>query len=206
MRFSGRLVAFAPAVLEVRILGAVEVFDDGRLVAVGGSRQQATLVFLALHPDERVSVQQLIDGIWGERPPGSAVKTVRAYISRLRTALGDGAVVADHGGYRLQTTDVRVDALRFAELVRAAHRALADDAALVAERVLDEALGLWRGESVGEGAELEGLSAEAQQLADAKLVAEELRLDAWLMLGRNDLAIQAAERLVEREPLREGLW
>ncbi|MBV8991147.1 MAG: tetratricopeptide repeat protein [Solirubrobacterales bacterium] len=206
MRFSGRLVAFAPAVLEVRILGAVEVFDDGRLVAVGGSRQQATLVFLALHPDERVSVQQLIDGIWGERPPGSAVKTVRAYISRLRTALGDGAVVADHGGYRLQTTDVRVDALRFAELVRAAHRALADDAALVAERALDEALGLWRGESVGEGAELEGLSAEAQQLADAKLVAEELRLDAWLMLGRNDLAIQAAERLVEREPLREGLW
>ncbi|MBV9683497.1 MAG: tetratricopeptide repeat protein [Solirubrobacterales bacterium] len=191
---------------EIRILGAVEVFDDGRPVAVGGPRQQATLVVLALHPDVRVSVEQLIDGIWGERSPSSAVKTVRAYVSRLGAALGDGVVVADHGGYRLRTMDVRVDARQFLGLVSAARGALADDAPLVAGRALDEALGLWRGESVGEGAQLEGLSSEAQELAESRLVAEELRLDAWLMLGRNDLAIQAAERLVEREPLREGLW
>ena len=73
--------------MEFRILGALEVLDEGRAIPLGGSKQRALLALLFLHANETLSTERLIDELWGERPPVNAAKTVQMQISRLRKAL-----------------------------------------------------------------------------------------------------------------------
>ena len=79
--------------IEFRILGPLEVEDEGRLVPLGGTRQRAVLAILLLHHGEAVSVDRLVDELWGEQPPDTATKTVQVYVSRLRKELGQGVVL-----------------------------------------------------------------------------------------------------------------
>ena len=80
--------------MDFRILGPLEVLDEGRKVALGGSKQRALLGLLLFHANETLTADRLIDELWGERPPATAAKTVQAHVSRLRKtlAVGDGAV------------------------------------------------------------------------------------------------------------------
>ena len=82
--------------LEFRILGPLEVLDDGRTIELGGARQRAVLAILLLHRGETVSVDRIVDLLWGERPPATAVKTVQVYVSHLRRALVEDVLVS-HG-------------------------------------------------------------------------------------------------------------
>ncbi|MBV8999343.1 MAG: tetratricopeptide repeat protein [Solirubrobacterales bacterium] len=193
-------------VLEIRVLGPVEAVRDGRPVAVGGPRQQATLLVLALNAGHSVTAEQLVDAIWGENPPAAAVKTARAYVSRLRAALGDGAITSDRWGYLLGTDGTVVDAERFAELVRSGQAAIARDAPARAERELASALSLWRSSTVGQGADVERIDAATGRLGELRLTAAELRLDSLITLDRHAEAIAAAEELLATEPFREGVW
>ena len=61
--------------MEFRILGSLEVLDEGREVALGGSKQRALLAVLLLHANETLSTDRLIDELWGETPPATAAKT-----------------------------------------------------------------------------------------------------------------------------------
>ena len=89
-------------VLELGLLGPLEVrIDDGAPVALGGVRQRALLAVLALHANQVVSTDRLIDELWGEHPPSTAVHTVQVFVSRLRGALG-------LAGERLLTRPARV--------------------------------------------------------------------------------------------------
>ncbi len=74
--------------MDFRILGPLEVLDEGRPVALGGSRQRALLALLLLHANETLSTDRLIDELWGERPPAKAAKTVQ--VQRLASAQGAG--------------------------------------------------------------------------------------------------------------------
>ena len=74
--------------IDFRILGSFEVRVGGRLVGLGGEKPRALLAILLLHRNEVVSVDRLVDDLWGESPPETALRTVRAYVSRLRKALG----------------------------------------------------------------------------------------------------------------------
>ena len=81
--------------IDYRILGSFEVRAGGRLVGLGGEKPRALLAILLLHRNEVVSVDRLVDDLWGESPPETALRTVRAYVSRLRKALGaDGTRAA----------------------------------------------------------------------------------------------------------------
>lgn len=73
--------------IDYRILGSFEVRVGGRLVGLGGEKPRALLAILLLHRNEVVSVDRLVDDLWGESPPETALRTVRAYVSRLRKAL-----------------------------------------------------------------------------------------------------------------------
>src|SRR5262245_37236951 len=94
--------------MQFRILGSLEVFEDGREVALGGSQQRALLALLLLHANETLTLDRLIDGLWGEHPPATAAKTVQVYVSRLRKMLGavNGAegcsLVTRERGYELR--------------------------------------------------------------------------------------------------------
>lgn len=85
--------------MEFRILGPVEARNADETVALGSEKQRSLLAILLLHANEVVSAEQLIDGLWGERPPPTALRTLQAHISRLRKALDHhaGAPVNDNG-------------------------------------------------------------------------------------------------------------
>ena len=103
--------------MEIRLLGAVEVYADGISLPLGGPRQRAVLADLALQAGQSWR-RRLIDDLWGGRPPGSARHTLETYVSRLRHVLNasGGLLVTRPGGYMLDVAPGRVDACRFREL------------------------------------------------------------------------------------------
>src|SRR5829696_2243511 len=143
--------------MDFHILGPLEVLDEGRAIPLGGSRQRALLALLLLHANETLSMDRLIDELWGERAPPTAAKLVHVQISRLRKALtagggsdraGSGAVVTREGGYELTLERGQLDAHRFEDLVAAGGRELAaghpDRAAAALEQLVDAQLALGR--------------------------------------------------------------
>jgi DNA-binding SARP family transcriptional activator len=117
-------------VFEIRLLGSVRVVRSGGEVMLGGPRQRAVLALLASR-SRIVPAGQLAEELWRGEPPPTAAVTLRAYVSRLRSALAPDAVLAARGGgYVLEVTPEAVDAIRFERFVAAGHAALsAGDAA-----------------------------------------------------------------------------
>jgi YVTN family beta-propeller protein len=192
-------------VLEFRILGPLVVLDSDQPIGLGGARQRAVLAILLLHRGEAVSVDRIVDLMWGERPPATAVKTVQVYVSHLRSALVEDVVVSSSGGYALAVDPEHIDALRFERLVDEGRVALsADDPARAAER-LRSALALWRGPVLGDLAYERFAQDAAARLEEVRLGAIEDRIEADLQLGRHVELVPELERLVHEHPLRERL-
>jgi tetratricopeptide (TPR) repeat protein/DNA-binding SARP family transcriptional activator len=132
--------------VEFGLLGDVEVRVDGRLVDVGHARQRCVLVVLVVEANHRVSVNALVERVWGDRAPQRARETLYTYLSRLRRALGpitDVDLVRQRGGYVLTLDPLMVDVHRFHHLAAQARAANDEDRALV---LFEQSLGLWRGE------------------------------------------------------------
>jgi predicted ATPase/DNA-binding SARP family transcriptional activator len=191
--------------MEFGVLGPLEVRRNGQPVDLGGAQQRALLAVLLLHRGEVVSVDQLIDALWGERPPVTAVKTVQTYVSRLRRALGDGLLLTRPGGYVLDTGAAGVDVDRFEGLVAAAREALRADDPPHAEKSLRAALGLWRGDAIADFRFEPFAQAEISRLEEMRLVAIEDRIDAELAVGDHRALVGELEGLVRDHPLRERL-
>ena len=187
--------------IEFRILGPLEVVADGEMVPLGGAKQRALLASLLLRPNEAVSVDRIVDELWGERAPPTAAKNVQVYVSHLRKALGDGVVVTQAPGYALRVADGAIDAQQ-------AERALA--LALgkpPAERaaILNSALGLWRGVPLADLVDVPFAQAEVARLDELRLQLVKRRTDAELELGRHEAVVVELERLVALHPFDEGL-
>ena len=147
-----------------------------------------------------VARERLIDELWGERPPDSAVKSVQVYVSRLRKLLPSRALETRARGYVLDVARDQVDLLRFERLVAEARRAEPADAS----RLLRDALALWRGPPLAEFDE-PFAKAEAGRLEDLRLAALEERLEADLALGLHAELVGELESLVAEQPHRERL-
>ena len=85
--------------MEFGILGPLAVWEDGAELELGAAKQRALLAILLLHAGETMSTERLIDALWDERPPATAVKALQVYVSQLRKALGDGVVETRPPGY-----------------------------------------------------------------------------------------------------------
>jgi ABC-type transport system substrate-binding protein/DNA-binding SARP family transcriptional activator/streptogramin lyase len=186
-----------------RILGPLEVESSERVVALG-RRERALLGVLLLNAGEAVSVERLIDGVWGEVPPASAKHMVHEYVSRLRTAVGDASRIQTRvPGYLVTCSDEELDALLFSRLTAAARTAAAADDHADALRSYEQALALWRGDALA-GVELEGdAQIDVARLDLERRVVAEERLDSALALGRHAQLIPELERRVRDEPLSE---
>jgi DNA-binding SARP family transcriptional activator/ABC-type oligopeptide transport system substrate-binding subunit len=196
--------------VEFRILGPLQVLDDGRPVPLGGGKQRATLAILLLSRNEVVSRDQLIDGIWGASPPPTAGPTVKTYISRLRGILpedGRGArLTTQPPGYRLRVEPGELDLERFETLLGHARSALASGEARTGREALREALCLFRGTPLEDLTHAPFAQAEIGRLGEARLSALEQRLDADLATRRHAEVVGELESLVARHPFREVLW
>jgi DNA-binding SARP family transcriptional activator len=191
----------------VRLLGPVQATRAGGEVALGGPKQRAVLALLLLDAGRVVPADRLVEEVWrGSAPPGAA-KTLRSYVSRLRTLLGpDAELVARGGGYAVTIPSDQVDASRFERLVAAGQRALGLGEAAAAAGHFREALALWRGRALADVAEVQALALEGARLEELRLVATEGHIEADLELGRAAEVTGELERLVAEHPLRERLW
>ena len=191
--------------MEFRILGPLEVEQDGHSLGLGGAQQRALLAVLLIHRGEVLSTDRLIDELWVERAPPTAAKTVQGYVSQLRKVLGEDAIVTRGHGYVLAVGPDRVDVARFEALVSEGRTALADGDAAGADQRLCEALGLWRGEPLADFAYESFAQAEIARLQESRLSALEARIDAELALGEHSRLVGELEALVHEHPLRERL-
>src|SRR3954447_3815770 len=188
--------------MEIRLLGLIEVSLDGRAVRLGGAKQRALLAMLALHPNAPVSVDRLIDGLWGERPPASAPKSIQIYVSQLRKLInGDGAEIVTRGrGYELRVGADAVDSVRFERLVGDAERGNG-----AGDAIAREALALWRGPPLDDLADEPFAGPEIRRLEELCLRARELAIDGALAAGEHERVLAELGALVDEHPLREHL-
>lgn len=175
---------------------------DGTPLALGGRRQRSLLAALALHANETVSVDRLLECVWPGGEPATARHLVHTYVSQLRSALGTAVHLrTEPPGYVLEAQAEQVDAAWFEARLRAAQARRYEPATALA--LVEEALALWRG-PVAADVELGGdAAAAAGRLDELRLLALEARADAALALGRHAELVQDLQRLVAAEPLRE---
>jgi predicted ATPase/DNA-binding SARP family transcriptional activator len=181
-----------------RILGPLEVESGG---ALGGPHQRALLRRLLLSPNNVVSVDRLVDAVWGERAPKHARAALQVYVSQLRKAIPDGSarIRWERVGYRIAVGDDELDTLRFQFLVGEGRSLLASGETAAAVAALEEALGLWRGPVEADGSD----DPEIARLEELRVAAVEERIDAELALGHHRELVAELEALVAEEPLRE---
>jgi class 3 adenylate cyclase/DNA-binding SARP family transcriptional activator len=199
------------SICDYAILGPLEVKVGGRLVPLSGSKQRALLAILVLNVDRVVSTDQLIDHLWGDQPPATAVNALQVYVSQLRrtlsggTAAGSGVIVTQRPGYRLRLGDGTVDAVRFEDLVAGGREALIRGEAAVASVKLHEALALWRGTALADFALDTFAQRDIDRLEEMRLGALEDRFESDLELGRGPELVPELEATIAQHPLRERL-
>jgi DNA-binding SARP family transcriptional activator len=194
-------------VLELGVLGPVRAVRDGREFELGGPKPRAVLALLLVDAGRVVPAEYLAEVLWRGAPPPGAAKTLRSYVSRLRSLLDpEAALVAQGGGYAIRVQPDQVDAARFERLVVAGREALGRGEAAAAADGFGEALALWRGRALADVAEVEPLALEAARLEELRLVAVEGRAEADIERGLAAEVTGELERLVAEYPVRERLW
>ena len=184
------------------------VFFEGRELPLGPLKDRTVLGVLLLHANEVVPRQRLIDELWGEAPPPTAIKAVNGYVSQLRKALGGngaGPIATRPPGYLIEVAADKLDVSRFAALTVDARAQANATAFEAASTIYAEALSLWRGRTLS-GIELESVDRhEIERLDEARVVTLMDRIDCDLALGRQDDLVGELEVLVAQHPLRERL-
>ncbi|MFC4535652.1 AfsR/SARP family transcriptional regulator [Sphaerisporangium dianthi] len=196
--------------MEFRILGTVEVAtSSGVTIRIGGPKVRTLLAVLLLRANTSIRTDRLVDVIWDGHPPRSAMSTVHAYVSRLRSRLAaagaDGAdrIVTDAQGYRIRVAPHELDAESFRQHVDRARAVRDEGAAAAAGEEFDAALRLWRGPALAD------ISAgfvhpHAASLNEKRAEVMEERLAIALDTGQPELVAEL-RKMVLVYPTRERL-
>ena len=199
--------------VQFRLLGPLEARDGERRVELGRPKQRVLLAVLLVHANHVVSVDRLVEELWGAEPPPQAAASLQTYVSNLRRALEPGrparapsrVLVSQPPGYRLAVGAGDLDAARFAALAGEGHRLLEAGRPAAAAGALREGLALWRGPALAEVADEGFAQAERNRLEELRVAALEDRLAADLDLGGHAAAVAELEELADRYPFRERL-
>ena len=190
--------------MQFRILGPLEALEGADPLPLGGRKPRALLARLLLDANRTVSVDRLIDDLWGECAPESAVKMVHIYVSQLRKVLPPDTLRTRPPGYVLEADPEAIDAVRFGRLRGEGRAAMAAGDAHVAAERLREALALWHGPALAEFSE-PFAELERAHLEELHLTCLEERIEADLALSRHPDLVGELEALIVRHPLRERL-
>lgn len=184
----------------------MEVREGGRSLPIGSGKQRALLALLLLNPGEIVGTERLVDALWGDSPPASALNSVHIYVSQLRKVLGDECLVTRGRGYVLMLEPGQLDLDRFERMVDDGRRLLAEGRAESAREALRGAFALWRGAPLVDFVGEPFAQNEIARLEDLRLAALETRIEADFMLGRHGELIGELHTLTAEKPLHERFW
>lgn len=197
------------------VLGPLDVAEEGGdPLPIAGSKERTVLACLIARAGRVVPVDDLIEELWGEHPPRTAEKTLGSYVSRLRRALEPDRsprskpdfIVSRGGGYSLETVGHEIDAILFEQLADEGRRLLDAGRLREADRVLEEALGLWRGAAYQEHRYTRIGGSEGERLEELRRTAVEDHVDSKLANGDASRLVAELEGMVREEPLRERRW
>ncbi|WBB76125.1 BTAD domain-containing putative transcriptional regulator [Micromonospora sp. WMMD1128] len=195
--------------MQFSVLGPLTLSADHRVITLTGTKPRLLLAVLLLSPGRTVSTSRLVDGLWPDAPPASAVRNLRTYVHRLRQSLdrgGDSAdrLVHDGPGYHLRVDEHELDLLRFTRLADDARRAAREDRPEDAADLFERAIELWRGHPLEDLPELgTELDATVTALREQHREMTTELTDLRLRLGQPARVIPALRRMVTEEPLDE---
>ncbi|MGD0245552.1 MAG: BTAD domain-containing putative transcriptional regulator [Streptosporangiaceae bacterium] len=191
-------------------LGPLEAWGDGTPLSLGPPARRAVLGLLLMDPGLLVRRDAIIDVLWGDSPPRTAVGLVQAHVSRIRRLLNPHSRLGAHdrpislvsGAYRLTVPSQEVDLLVFRDLVAraAVARAAGDD--VTAAKYYEHAVDLWRGDPFADVDVLCGqpsITALRQELIGVLLRYAEVAC----ALGQHYRVLPRLRALADAEPLNE---
>ncbi|HEY2300319.1 MAG TPA: AfsR/SARP family transcriptional regulator, partial [Acidimicrobiales bacterium] len=184
----------------------VEAPPGGAAVVIGSAKQRATLCLLALRAGFVCSVGELVEGLWGDDPPQTALKALQNYVSSLRRALPASSITTTPTGYMLAVEPADVDVYHFERAVSEGRRLAAGGDLVAAAGMLEGGLELWRGPALIDLVNQPLGRAEAAKLDELRLGAEEDLFDACLGLGQHRALVPRLEAAVAAQSLRERRW
>ncbi|WP_064457624.1 AfsR/SARP family transcriptional regulator [Streptomyces hygroscopicus] len=199
--------------MDFSLLGPVTVTTGPSAAPVelplGPAKRRSVLAMLLLRPNATVSVEQLISSLWEDEPPAHARTVIQGHVSRLRAALAEGGA-EDHGveltthssAYLLRIPEALIDTQRFDQLTA---QASPESAPGEAVRLLNQALGLWRGPALTGTVASPPFAAAAHALEERRLSAVEALARAHEGLGEHEQAVRVLHPAAVANPLREGL-
>lgn len=189
------------------VLGPIRAWRGETELQLGPPQQRAVLAALLVREGAQVALEDLIDGVWGDRAPASAVHVIHQYIHRLRQVLGReglGRIRSAGGGYALDFDAESCDLTCFTRLVAQARRARAEEEQVTAAALYAEGLALWRGPALA-GVPGPYAAAQRSRLTELRLSAQEEHLAVVVDLGRYEQAAAELSVLAAAHPLRERL-
>ncbi|MBQ1023062.1 BTAD domain-containing putative transcriptional regulator [Micromonospora sp. C95] len=194
--------------MKIEVLGGFRVSFGSSGVDLGTPKQRTVLAKLVMNPSRTVAIEELIDEIWPDDPPRSAVPNVRTYAANLRRTFeahdaGQGMLVRQRGGYRLEVATDDVDLFHFLDQVDRARQLNLRDDPETARSLLSDVMPRWHGPpllGVPLGASLAADVAAAQE---QHLLAVEFLADLHLASDRVEEALPLLWRTVAAHPVRE---
>jgi DNA-binding SARP family transcriptional activator len=197
--------------MRISLLGPLELHIDGDAFALRGPKLQQILALLVLRANKIVHIDTLIDELWSEAPPRTAVSSVRTHVYHLRGTLrarcGPSApeplITTQPSGYTLHAGPERIDVEVFSGLVKQAKSLLHDGQVEHASQYLSRALGMWKGQPMANVDTGPVLTGYAVQLREQRLNALQLRIEAEMTLGRHREMIGELKALVAADPYNE---
>jgi SARP family transcriptional regulator, regulator of embCAB operon len=200
--------------LQFQVLGPLEVYDGDRVCTPTPPKVSRVLALLLLQANQVVSMDSLIEELWGDEPPVSAVGTAQTYIYQLRKILdprgehsvgGEEWLVTKAPGYLMRVSPNQLDATAFEALSRQGRQELEKGQPEHAAHLLRRALDLWQGPALANVRCGNLLHAHAVHLEEQRMRTLELRIQADAELGRHRELIGEIRALVTAHPLNEWL-
>lgn len=190
--------------MEYGILGSLQVRAASSPVAISPRRLRMLLALLVINANQVVTTDRILEELWGDEAEGKE-NALWVYISRLRSALGDeGALVTRDHGYSLIADEEDIDVCRFESTIKAGRALLKQDPER-ASSLLNDALGIWRGQALEEFTYEEFARSEISRLEALRIGALEDRIDADLRCGLAGELVSELEVLHHTHPTRERL-
>ncbi|MDH6142622.1 MULTISPECIES: AfsR/SARP family transcriptional regulator [Kitasatospora] len=193
---------------QFRVLGPLEVEHPGGSLTVVGARQQILLTMLLLHANQVVPVSRLVEAIWDDMPPSTALAQVRICVCRLRRTFArlglEDAIRTHSSGYLLQATADSCDLVRFEDLLGRGRAAAASGHTVGAAALFRAALALWRGPAA-DGLESPLLQAVVSRASEERAAALEECFDLELQQGMHRTIVGELFIQASAYPYRERL-
>ncbi|MEV0586105.1 BTAD domain-containing putative transcriptional regulator [Nonomuraea sp. NPDC050310] len=190
--------------MDASVLGTLEIRMDGSLVRISARKARLLAAILLLSPNQVVATDQLIDSLWGERPPATARKNLQVYVSELRRRAGD-RISYQGWGYRLDAAPDELDLLRFRDLAGTGRDLRRRGDGERARTVLDDAARLWRGWPLAEFSGVPLIDDAVSRCTELYLTVNEDWAELEIERGRHVEVLTRLDDLVSYFPARERL-